>query len=353
MPARRPRRRTALLAASTLVVAAAIVAVGYVAWPRSSEFDRATGLLPEGTLRIAWTDWSGVRAELGTGPVSGARSEEVLQQAEDRDLTSSSLAASAVLLEENLGFNPLATEWELLGQGRDGMVLVLKVGDGTDLAEVGERFAELGFSEPEEDAMAGAVWEGGADVVSNVPGLATYELQHVAFLADEGLLLASDEADYLADAVPVAAGDEDGLDAGVLTEEVGEPINAVGYLEDYACEALSMASADADAQAVGDQLVAEAGGVTALTGYLVALGAGERISVVFDFEDEDRARQNEASRRALAEVEDPAQFLSYRELFTVSSLERDGHTLVLTGETEPDLAPLSNLTEGPVLLATC
>jgi hypothetical protein len=286
--------------------------------------------------------------------VSGAESEDVLLEAADRDLSVSSLASSAVLLEENLGFNPVATDWELLGQGRDGQLLVVQLAEGTDVGEVGERFAELGFDEPGDDALSGAVWRGGPDVVSNVPGLATYELQNVAFLEDERLLVASDSADFLeSQGVPAVTGEEDGLDAGALTGQVAEPLAAVGHLDDYACEALSMASAAPDVQQVAEELVEEAGGVTAMTGYLVALEAGERLSVAFAFEDDARAEQNARSREALAGADDPAQFVAYPDLFSVSDVEQDGSTVLLTAEAVPDSAPLSNLTQGPVLLAAC
>lgn len=353
-PTRRPRRRTAVLAALAVLVTAVVVGVGYAVWPRGSTFERATSLLPAETLRVSWTHWAGVREELDTGEVSGAETEEVLLEVADRDLAASSLSSSALLLEENLGFNPVDSDWEMLGQGRDGQLLVVQLAEGTDVGAIGERFAELGFDEPGEGALSGEVWLGGPDVISNVPGLATYELQNVAFLEDERLLVASDSADYLeSQGVPAVTGEEDGLDAGDLAGAVGEPLTAVGFLEDYACEALSMASAAPDVQQVADGLVEEAGGVTAMTGYLVGLEPGGRISVVFTFEDEARAEQNARSREALAGAEDPAQFVAYPELFSVSDVEQDGTRVLLTGETEPDVAPLSNLTQGPVLLAAC
>lgn len=345
----RPRRLVLLVA---LAVLAAGVVVGYVVWPRATTFEQALARLPADTLRVSWTHWAGLRDELDAEGVSGEAGQEFLAEATERDLVQSSLAASSEMLAEGLGLNPMATEWELLGQGRDGMVLLIGLGD-LDVGALAERFAELGYQEPDEDALAGAVWIGGPNVVSDITGLATYELQHVAFLEEEGLLVASESADFLAGAVPAATGEQEGLEPSPLTDPVSTPLAAIGLLEDYACEALSMARAGEDAQALADTLVEEAGGVTAVTGYLVALGRDRAIDIVFDFEDADRAEKNQAARAALARAEDPAQFLAYPELFTLKEVTRDDTVLVLSGQTEAGLAPLTNLSTGPVLLASC
>lgn len=353
MSEHRPRRRTGLLVGLALLVVAVVAGVGYAVWPRATGLERAAGLLPPDTLRVTWTNWAGLREELGAESVDGEAGERFYDAVADRDLSTSSLASSTDLLVQGLGLNPMASDWEMLGQSRDGMVLVMQLAEGTDVEALADRFGRLGFDEPGSDELSGAVWRGGPDVISDVPGLATYELQNVAFLADERLLVASEDADHLESVVPVVRGDEDGLDASAVLEHVDTPLTAVALLEDYACEALSMSSADPEAQAQAEALVEEAGGVTAMTGYLVALGEGERLTIVLDFEDEARAEDNAVAREALAGAEDPAQFVAYPEVFTLSEVSQEGTSVVMTGTAHPEFAPLSNLTEGPVLLATC
>ena len=348
----RVTRRVTLLTALLVLVVAAGAVVGYVVWPRGSEFQRAAGLLPDQTLRVSWTDWAGLRDEIGVTDPAGEGAEEFLAAMSDRDFSVSSLSVSAQPLKETLGFSPLAAEWEILGQSREGMVVILKLGEDANFEAIADKYAAAGFSRPEH-ALSGGVWAGGPDVVSGLAGLESPELQHAAFLPDEGLLLSSDSADYLRSAVPFAAGEEDGLDLSELAGRAGDPLSAVALGDDLACDVLSMAQADPDARAVADQLVDRAGGVAPLKGYLVALGAGRSLSVVFDFENDDQAEENARSREALAGAEDPGQFLAYPELFEVDDVEADGHTVVLTATAAANSAPLSNLASGPVLLASC
>ena len=349
----RVTRRVALLTALLVLVVAVAAVVGYVVWPRGSEFQRAAGLLPDKTLRVSWTDWAGLRDETDVKDPTGAGAEDFLTEASDRDYSVSSLASASAPLKETLGFSPVESDWEILGQSRAGMVVILKLGKDADFDAIAEKYTAAGFTRPDDDALSGGVWEGGPDVVSGLEGLESPELQNVAFLEDEGLLLSSDTPDYLRTAVPFAQGDKDGLDLSDLAGPAGDPLAAVVLADDLACDKLSMSKADTDAQATAEQLVEQAGGVSPLTGYLVALGADRSLTVVFDFESDDQAEKDARSREALAGAEDPGQLLAYKELFHVDDVEQDGHTVVLTATTVADSAPLSNLSAGPVLLASC
>jgi hypothetical protein len=353
MSAPRVTRRVALLTALLVLVVAAAAVVGYVVWPRGSEFQRAAGLLPDKTLRVSWTDWAGLRDQTEVSDPDGAGAEDFLAEVSDEDYAVSSLASAALPLKETLGFSPVESEWEILGQSRAGMVVILKLGEDADLDAVADKYSAAGFTRPDDDALSGGVWEGGPDVVSRLEGLESPELQNVAFLEDEGLLISSDSADYLRTAVPFATGDEDGLDLSDLAGPAGDPLAAVALADDLACDSLSMNQADTDAQATADQLVERAGGVSPLTGYLVALGADRSLTVVFDLESDEQAEKDARSRAALAGAEDPGQLLAYDELFDLDDVEQDGHRVVLTATTVADSAPLSNLSAGPVLLASC
>jgi hypothetical protein len=342
---------------ATAVLALALVAVlAYVGWSRGAQLEERAALLPAETLRVTWTDWSGIRAELDATGLSGTgpEAESFLAEATDRDLTAASpTAAMAGQIDETFGFNPLASEWELLGQSREGMVLVFRLADDVDLEEIADRAEALGFTEPADDEMSGGVWQGGADVLAGADGLSTPELQHLAFLEDDHLVLASDNADYLRSAVPVARGDEDGLDLAGLADPVEDPLAAIALTSDYACEALAMSAADEGAQATAEQLVDDAGGVSPLTGYLAALQPDGHLALVFDYETDDQADEDARARGALAAAEDPGQMVAYPELFEVEEAAADGDAVVVTGSVVGDAFPLSNLTQGPVLVAAC
>jgi hypothetical protein len=346
-------RRPRVLLAVVLALAVALALVVYAAWPRpASTLERATSLLPKDTLRIAFTDWSGVRAELDAGAKGCAAWPQCdgVDVLDSTDLASSSVIASmGPALVKEFGWGPRALDWEVLGQARDGQVLIADVGS-TDLASVAKRYAAHGFTDPGKARLDGAVWVGGPDVLTEVPGLNDVILQHVAFLADDHLLLSSDDAGELAKAVKAARGG--GL-AWDLPEAVEDPLSAVGFVGDFACEALSMSSADTGAQATAARTVDDAGGVSPLTGYLVALGAGRAWTAVFGFETADQARHDARTRQSLARAEDPGQMESYPDLFTVSSTERDDRLVVLHGRAARSSYALSETTQGPVLLASC
>lgn len=338
------------------VVVALVVAaiVAYVVWPRGSELERAAARLPDGTVRLAWTDWGAVRDELDAGDLSDpAAAEEFLLAAGDADLSAASATAGdGLVMAEELGFAPQTSTWELLGQSPEGMVLVFDVGEDVDLGEVAERFAGFGYPRPDSDELDGGVWEGGPDVLTNIPGLGNPALANVAFLEEEHLLVASDNAAYLEAALP-SIEDGDGLDLEDLAADVDEPLSAVGLLGDTACDALSMEDADPAAQALADAAIEDAGGVSRLSGYLVAQEDEDEMVVVLGFEDEDQAERNEEPRRVLATSEDPGQMVAYPELFSVEDSRVEGDRVVLDLATVPGSFPLSNLTSGPVLLASC
>ncbi len=352
MSGRRPR----LPIVAAVVVALAVAAVvAYVVWPRGSELEKASTLLPEQTVRIAWTDWAGVRAELDAGDLDDpAVAEEFLLAAGDADLSSASATAGdGVALAENLGFSPQTSEWELLGQSPEGMVLIIDVGDDTDLGDVADDFEEFGWPRPDGDDLDGEVWRGGADVLTNVPGMNNPVFANVAFLEDDHLIVASDSFDYLEDAVPVAKGDKDGLELEKLAADVDEPLAAVGLLDDYACEDLSMSQADEAAQAQAKAAIDDVGGISRLSGYLVALEDAGAMTVVLGFEDEDQAERNLDARATLATLEDPGQLVAYPDVFAVDDSRVEDNRVVLDLDTVDESFPLSNLTQGPVLLASC
>jgi hypothetical protein len=314
---------------------------------------RAMSLVPADTTRFSWTDWAGVRRELGADVGPGASAEEVdafMADAFDADLSPmSALGTSAGVMEEELGFSPASVSWELFAQSGTGAVEVLGVDDDVDLDAVADRLADLGWTEPEE---AGGVWVGGPDVLVGVGPALTPELQHVALLADDGLVLTSDQAPYLEQVLDGL--DDDGPEDLVdLAATLDEPLAAAVYDGAYACEQLAMAQADDDAQAEADQLVDAAGEVHPLTGYALGRLPGGAVRAVLQVEDEDDAAADAEARSRLAAGPAPGQGGDFTDRFTVEAAGSEGREVVLDLRPVEGAYVLSELTSGPVLFATC
>lgn len=348
-PASRGRWLLPVVALVLAVVAAVML------WPRDgSRLTEAAGLLPDDTVRVTWTDWEAVRAELDAPPGAGDL-DSVLRQAADLDLSAGSPTAGiAGPLAETLGWGPVDAQWEILGQAQDGMVLLVKLPDDADVDQIADKYEAAGFSPPDDRRTDGGLWAGGPDTVARLPGLSEPLLQYAALLGEERLLVSSDQGSSIEQAVPVVRGDDDGLDLERLARPAGEPLAAVGWTTDAVCAELSMAKGDSGVRATADQLIEDAGGVTPLDGYLVALGADRALTVTLGYEDDDRAERDLDSRQLLAGMEDPGQSLPYPELFTLAEARTDGDVLVLEMEDAArDGYPLTNTTQGPVLLAAC
>ncbi|NPC41251.1 hypothetical protein [Nocardioides sp. zg-1230] len=342
--------RVALAVAATL----AVVAAGLVAWRSltpATPLARAMELAPADATRFSWTDWEGVRRELGVDVDAGSSAGEVdafLSEAFAADLSSmSALGTSAGVMQEELGFSPATVSWELLAQSGSGAVEVLGVDDAVDLDAVADRLAELGWTEPEE---ADGVWVGGPDVLAGTGSMLTPELQHVALLADEGLVLTSDQAPYLEEVLEADDGPED---LAELAGSLEEPLSAAVYDGAYACEHLAMSQADDDAQAEADQLVEAAGQVHPLTGFAMGVLPGGDVRAVMQVEDADDAPGDAEARARLAAGSAPGQGGEFTDRFSVERAGSEGREVVLDLRPAEGTYVLSDLTSGPVLFATC
>ncbi len=358
----RPGTRAVAAVAGVVLVAVLVVAglVAFVGLPSPfgadrSEFARAVAAAPEGTQRVSWTDWAGVRRAVGDEVDVTSSAQQVrdfLDDGFDADLTSASaLVQSASVLQDSFGFSPASVEWEAFSQSRDGAVIALRLPDDADVGEIGDRLEELGYPRPDDED---GVWAGGPDLLSGISADLTPELGYVALLADDHLVLTSDEAAYLATAVAAARDDGprvDGLDG--VAEAVGDPLSAAVYAGDYACGALAMAQADADDQAEAARLVAAAGTVDPYLAFAMARRSADDVRVAMEFANDDQARTNADSRAVLATGPAVGQGGDYADRFRLRESRADGSVLTL------DLTPvagspvLGDLSTGPVLFATC
>ncbi|MGN6132051.1 MAG: hypothetical protein ACTHOK_17045 [Nocardioidaceae bacterium] len=357
------RRRVVVLVVVLLLVVAAGGLMAWRALGRPSTYEQALGTLPEPTLRVTFTDWAVARERAGGTALGAASSrakvEAFVNRAYDRDLTSTSaLTDSTYVLAQRYGVSPLDAQWEILGQSREGQVDVMRVDDSVDLAGVERSLRTLGYAPPSGGSGTGGTWVGSSNLVAGIDSELTPIEQNVVVLADKHLVLMSDSADYVTAAADVARGSASSvLDVpGVasLGSIAREPVNAVLWASTFACEDLSMGAADSEDQRVGDQLVAKAGGITPLSGLVMARQPSGDLVVGMHFETSEQASRNLQARVDLAAGPAPGQGGSFRDRFRVTSGERSGSDVVLTLAPKPGRdAVLSDISEGPMLFATC
>ena len=352
------QRRRVLVPVVALLLVAGLAVGALVAWRavgRGTPLEEALAHAPAGTERATWTDWAAVRRELGvelTEDSTAAEVQSLLDDAFARDLSSgSALGSSAVVLHEELGLSPATLRWELFTQSPDGAVELLAPAADTDLEAVRDRLESLGWQRPEEDD---GVWVGGPDVLAALDPRLTPELQHVAVLDDEELVLTSDQPDYLERTVAVVRGEDDGVAGlGEVAAELGRPVSAVVYDGAHACERLAMAQADADAQAQADQLVEAAGGVHPMSAFAMGSLPGGDLRVAIEVEDEADAESESRARARLASGPAPGQGGDFGDRFEVAATGSRGRVVTLDLRPAEGQYVLSDLSSGPVLFATC
>ncbi|MCL8026215.1 hypothetical protein [Nocardioides bruguierae] len=357
----------ALLVLAVLV----LVLVGLTRFaPQATSLQQAVAATPADTQRWSFTDWEAVRERLGVVGTDPADLEALLDDGYDADLTSrSGLVEAATLLDEVYGWSPLTADWEVLAQGTQGAVEVLRVPAGPDedlYPGFADALSAAGYTAP-SDPTSG-VWAGGDDVVAALEsstGLqGAPQLAHVALLADDDLVLLSDNRAYLEDAVAgIGEGTDDAgvTDALDAVDAAGTPLSVALLTGSQACTELSMAEADPSDEEVGASLIAQAGDLDPLAGWAMAAldgdGAGDPeagadVLVAMAFENEDQATDNATTRATLASGEAPGQGGTFPERFSVEETAVDGD--VATLRLAPADGPfLSDLSEGPLLFAAC
>jgi len=348
------RRRWIVLAVvAALLVAAAVVAVWRLRGDDRSRLAEALSLAPTSAARYSWTDWAGVRRELGAdlSPSSSADDVEAfLDAAFDRDLSSTTaLQESAPTLQEELGFSPATLDWELFAQGTDGALVIMGLPEDGDVAALRERLRSVGFTEPEEDD---GVWRGGVDLLEGLGGPVTPELAALAVDEDDGLLIGSDDPDFLAEWRELARGDrEDGVSE--VGDAVGSALSAAIATGDQACSALAMTEADPADRTRAGELVEQAGGVHPMTGFAIAAQPGGDVRVAMAFETPRQARADADSRSVLASGPAPGQGGSFADRFRLGRVVAEGRVLTMALEPVDGAFVVSDLSHGPVLFATC
>ncbi|GEP39830.1 hypothetical protein NPS01_34930 [Nocardioides psychrotolerans] len=351
----RLRKIGIVLVVVALVAGLAVVGLRWWADRDRTDLQRAIDLAPGDGERFSWTDWGAVRDELGFDLDADSPSEEVtdfLDASYSADLSSTSaLPESAQVLHVQFGFSPASADWELFSQSAAGAVVLLHLPEDTDWDRIRARITNLGFVEPADEA---GVWEGGSDVLGRIGSGITPEVGYIALDEEDSLVFTSDTRDYLAEAVDDAIGD--GSSVSGLSEVVdasGSPLSAAIYTGPQACGALAMGQADPDDQAQGEQLVREAGEVNPYTGFAMSVQPGLDLRVALSFETDEQARTNADTRAVLAAGPAPGQGGDFSDRFALGPVEADGPVVTLALEPVEGSYVLSDLSNGPVLFATC
>lgn len=347
------RRRWLAVGAVLAVVVAALIVVWLVRDDDESRLEAALALAPESSQRFSWTDWSGVRDELGADLGVDSSGEDVdafLLDAFDHDLNSTTaLDESAATTQEELGFSPATIDWELFAQGEDGAVVMMGLPDGFDLDRLRDHLREAGFDEPDE---SDGVWFAGADRLELLSGPVTPELGALVIDEDAGILYGSDDRSYLEERPDVERGDLDD-EIAQAAAAVGTPLGAVVYTGEHACGELAMSEADDADRTRAAELIAEAGGVHPLTGFAMAVEPGGDVRVALVLDSDDQARADADSRSRLAAGPAPGQGGTFPERFELGKVAADGKVVTMELTPVDDSPVLSDLSTGPVLYASC
>lgn len=349
------RRRLLVVGGALLLVAAGVV----VWWATSREGEEpsrlaaAVALAPEDAARIGWTDWAGIREELGADLTATSRGRDVekfMTDGFDADLISpSALVSSAPVMQARFGFSPATVDWELFAQSEEGAIIIVRIPEELDLARIEDQLVELGFQEPSLDD---GVWIGGPDLLASIGGLS----QELAFLTidrDRRVIATSDESATLEAWRDGRRGTD--LDDGIaeVTAAQEGALAASVFDADYACVALSMTqAADAD-RTRASQLIDQAGDVHPYLAYAIGARPGGDVRVAMAFETEAQARTNADSRSRLAAGPAPGQGGAFPDVFELGEVTADGTVVVLPLHPRPGTYVMSDMATGPILFATC
>ncbi len=343
-----------LVVVTALLAGVAVVGLRWWADRDRTDLQRAMALAPGDGERFSWTDWAGVRAELGVDLDADSPSEQVtdlMDAAYSADLSSTSaLPQSAQVLHVQFGFSPASVDWELFSQSAAGAVVLLHLPEDTDWDRIRTRITNLGYTAPGEDD---GVWEGGSDVLARIGSSITPEVGYIALDEEDSLVLTSDTPGYLAEVVGGSIDGASVADLDDVVEASGAPLSAAIYTGDLACGALAMGQADPEDQAQGEQLVREAGKVNAFTGFAMSVQPGRDLRVALSFETDEQARTNADTRAILAAGPAPGQGGSFSDRFALGAVRADGKVVTMALEPVEGTYVISDLSTGPVLFATC
>jgi len=259
------------------------------------------------------------------------------------------------------GFNALDVQWEVLGQAREGAVVVVGLGDDVEPQAIADQLAELGYPRPAAGHLDGAVWEGGIDLVAQVEPTLTSLLSYVAIVADQGLLVMSDTAAYaelVSTVVTPGRGsllDEEAV-ADAATPLLGSLV-AVLHQGAHACSTTSYAKAGGIDRRDARVVARRSGGLEpfwSLGFGILSRPEGYQLGVTMAFADAATAAAQREVRTALSSGTAIGQGGTYDERFAVASSEvHDGVVTLGLAPVADRMQLVSDLATGPLMFTWC
>lgn len=315
----------------------------------------ALDALPADTQSAGVTDWAAVRERVDVGD---ARTESARGRLNDDaallDLsTRSVLGRSVERMHDAYGWSAADLAWEAFGQAGDGAVVVARLDDALDPAEVRAGLRRLGYRE------SGGTWSLPEEVVPEAAGTDLAQtLRHVVVLPRERLVVASDRVTYVATVLDVVRGEQPSLlEVRAAADVAGALSGSDAVLLQTgpnACTATGLAEEDDTVRAQAAAAASRAGGLSDVdfAGRGITDGDPQELRFALAFGSPGEAAAQASVRERLAagpfigrsgRVEDS---LGLRAVTTRSSVV----TLVFEHEAETGSYMIGS---GPLLFASC
>ena len=222
----------------------------------------------------------------------------------------------------------------------------MRLADGVRTGDVETRLRAAGY-EDDDGLLASDATE------DAITAELTPELAFVYLDAGDGIVITGDTSAAVHAAVDAAeAADSEPVPDDVVAAVAGT-ISATLSSGDDVCGRLAMSAADPAEQSEADSLLAQAGDINPLTGFGIGELPGGQVLVAMGFEDEDQARTNADTRAVLAAGPAPGQGGDFADRFTVNEVSADGDVVTMRLTPVDGAYVVSDLSDGPVLFATC
>lgn len=267
----------------TLALSAGWWVDGKAAADTRSSLTVALDALPAETQVAGFTDWAGIRRELGLGSATTASARASLtDDASLRDLSTRSVIGQFTEeMHDAYGWSVADLDWEAYGQAKSGAVMVAHLDRSVSFASVRSHLDDLGYAE------SGGIWSLGADGRSSAGLDLTSTLASVVLVPRRRLVVAVDRPAYVSRVLKAIDRDAPSLLSVRSAKEVaGELVGADSALLQsgpFTCASTSLAGQGADVEAQARSAVDRAGQLVEPEFTGRALDAGTKSSEMMRF----------------------------------------------------------------------